>query len=73
MERITIEVTDDGRVTVMAESPDEDMETMEFETVAEAADAVRGLLMEEQDEAASMWEEEADARAMERMNSRAYE
>lgn len=46
MERITIEVADDGRVTVMAESPGEDMETMDFESVDEAAGAVQELLMD---------------------------
>ncbi len=46
MERITIEVADDGRVTVTAESPGEELETMEFDTVAEAAGAVSDLLMD---------------------------
>lgn len=72
MERITIEVADDGRVTVMAESPEEPLETMDFDSVEEAAGAVQELLMDaaeggemaEEDgmDAESMWNEEAAAR-----------
>lgn len=74
MERITIEVADDGRVTVMAESPGEDQEMMDFDSVEEAAGAVRELLMdavedagemegeEPAGDAAAMWDQEAAAR-----------
>lgn len=73
MERITIELADDGRVTVMAESPGEETETMDFPNVMEAADAVRELLMDaeediaqggatEEADMASMWNEEAAKR-----------
>ena len=74
MERITIEVGDDGRVTVTAESPNEQPETMDFDSVEEAAGAVRELMTDavedageteaepaEQD-ASAMWMEEAAAR-----------
>lgn len=74
MDRITIEVADDGRVSVMAESPDEEMETMEFDNVEDAMQAVKGLIMdqemdEEMDEEMeadqeSMWNEEAAKRPM---------
>jgi hypothetical protein len=73
MERITIEVGDDGRITVMAESPDEEMETMEFDNVEDAMQAVQGLIMDEEmdkemeseeGEAESMWNEEAAKRPM---------
>jgi hypothetical protein len=71
MERITIEVADDGRVTVMAESPEEPLETMDFDSVEEAAGAVQELLMDaaeggetsaDEMDAESMWNEEAAAR-----------
>lgn len=75
MERITIEVQDDGRVTVTAESPGEDVEMMEFDTPAEAAGAVQELLadagsdmpaadMAEEGEmdAEAVWDEEASKR-----------
>lgn len=70
MERITIEVADDGSVTVMAESPDEEMETMEFDNVEDAMQAVKGLIMdqemdqemEEEPDMKSMWNEEAAKR-----------
>jgi hypothetical protein len=68
MERITIEVADDGRVSVMAESPDEEMETMEFDNVEDAMQAVKGLIMDqEMDEEMetdeeTMWNEEAAKR-----------
>jgi acylphosphatase len=70
MERITIEVADDGRVSVMAESPDEEMETMEFDNVEDAMQAVKGLIMDqEMDEEMetdeeTMWNEEAAKRPM---------
>lgn len=71
MERITIEVGDDGRITVMAESPDEEMETMEFDNIDDAMQAVKGLMMDEEmdkeseeGETESMWNEEAAKRPM---------
>lgn len=76
MERITIEVEDDGRITVMAESPGEEgdeMETMEFDNIDDAVQAVKGLMMDEEmdkemeseeGEAESMWNEEAAKRPM---------
>lgn len=76
MERITIEVEDDGRITVMAESPGEEgdeLETMEFDNIDDAMQAVQGLMMDEQmdkemeseeGEAESMWNEEAAKRPM---------
>ena len=68
MERITIEVADDGSVTVMAESPDADMETMEFDNVEDAMQAVKGLIMDQEmdqemeTDEESMWNEEAKKR-----------
>ena len=72
MERITIEVADDGRVTVTAESPGEEVETMDFDNVEEAAGAVRELMLDAQEDAAegegaqpdmaAMWDEEAARR-----------
>ncbi len=74
MERITIEVEDDGRITVMAESPGEEgeeMETMEFDNIDDAMQAVKGLMMDEEmdkeseeGETESMWNEEAAKRPM---------
>lgn len=76
MERITIEVQDDGRVTVMAESPGESPEQMDFDSVEEAAGAVQELLMdagedagmaeEGEMDAAAMWDEEAAKRPAQR-------
>lgn len=79
MERITIEVQDDGRVTVMAESPGESPEQMDFDSVEEAAGAVQELLMDAGEDAgmaeegemgemdaAAMWDEEAAKRPAQR-------
>lgn len=77
MQTITITVADEGLVTVMAESPDEEPETMEFDSVMDAADSVRQLLLEEEegveDEAGAMWNEEADKRASQRAQMDAFE
>ena len=72
MERITIEVGDDGTITVTAESPDESPEQMTFDDPAEAASAVQELLVDAQQSAGggedddldpeSMWDEEAARR-----------
>lgn len=68
MERITIEVGDDGRVTVMAESPGEELEQMDFDSVEEAAGAVRELMLDAQEDAneemspEAMWNQEAASR-----------
>lgn len=68
MERITIEVDDSGQVTVTAESPDEAPEQMSFDSVEEAAGAVRELLLDIQEDAGeemspeSMWDQEASNR-----------
>ena len=77
MERITIEVADDGRVTVMAESPGdegEENETMEFDNIEDAMQAVKGLMMDEEmdkeqeaggePDTEAMWNEEAAKRPM---------
>lgn len=76
MERITIEVEDDGRITVMAESPGEEgdeLETMEFDNIDDALQAVQGLMMDEEmdkemeseeGDMESMWNEEAAKRPM---------
>lgn len=70
MERITIEVGDDGRITVMAESPGEEgeeMETMEFDNIDDAMQAVQGLVMDEQmdqEEGMGMEAEEGDMESM---------
>ena len=73
MERITIEIADDGRITVMAESPGDEegeMESMEFDNIDDAVQAVKGLMMdeemdrgmEEEPDMESMWNEEAAKR-----------
>jgi hypothetical protein len=69
MDRITIEMLDDGRVLVTAESAGEEPEQMELESAAEAADAVQGLLLDDAGPAAEMaadpeatWNEEAAKR-----------
>lgn len=64
MERITIEVQDDGRVSVTAESPDEPAEQMDFDSVQEAAGAVQELLMDAGEDAGMAEEGEMDPRAM---------
>jgi hypothetical protein len=60
MERITIEVQDDGRVSVTAESPGEQAEQMDFESVDEAADAVEELLLDAGDRADDMGDNDMD-------------
>lgn len=75
MERITIEVGDDGKITVMAESPGdegEEKETMDFDNIEDAMQAVKGLMMDEEmdreqeaggePDVESMWNEEAAKR-----------
>lgn len=75
MQRITIEVADDGQITVTAESPDEKPETMSFDSIEDAAAAVQELMVDARDDAAtgesspddenamqSMWNEEAAQR-----------
>ena len=75
MERITIEIADDGRMTVMAESPGDEegeMESMEFDNIDDAVQAVKGLMMDEEmdreqegggePDMESMWNEEAAKR-----------
>jgi hypothetical protein len=62
MERITIEMADDGQITITAESPGEELETMDVASPGEAADAVRELLVDAADDAAAMWDEEASRR-----------
>ena len=77
MERITIEVGDDGRITVMAESPGDEegeMESMDFDNIDDAMQAVQGLMMDEQmdqeqetqgePDTETMWNEEAAKRPM---------
>lgn len=73
MERITIEIEDDGRITVMAESPGDEegeMESMEFDNIDDAMQAVKGLMMDEEmdretegePDTETMWNEEAAKR-----------
>ena len=62
MERITIEMADDGRISITAESPGEELETMDAASPEEAADVVRELLVDAQDDASAMWDEEAARR-----------
>ena len=71
MERITIEVEEDGTITVTAESPDEMPEQMVFDDPAVAAAAIEELLVDAQQsaggededlDAESMWDEEAARR-----------
>jgi hypothetical protein len=71
MERITIEVGDDGRITVMAESPDEEMETMEFDNVEDAMQAVQGLIMDEEMDKEMESEDEDSGIHVERRSSKA--
>jgi hypothetical protein len=69
MERITIEVSDDGMISVTAESPGETLEQMDFDSAEEAAAAVQELLLDAQEDASesemdaeAMWDEEASMR-----------
>lgn len=67
MERITIEVADDGRITVQAESPNEEPESMEFDSVEDAAQAVQELLVDARDDAATGESSPADEQSMQSM------
>lgn len=72
MKRITIEVADDGRVTVVAEMDGAEPQTMEYENSEEAAAAVLELLAgdapapetaaEGEMDPEAMWDEEAAKR-----------
>ena len=67
MERITIEIEDDGRITVMAESPGDEegeMESMEFDNIDDAMQAVKGLMMDEEMDRGMEEEEEPDMESM---------
>lgn len=77
METITIEINDDGSVRVTENESDQTTEpmTQEFDSIAEAAQALMEMLQpgEEQNDAVSdsqtsperMWSEEADRRSKE--------
>lgn len=75
MQRITIEVADDGAVSVSAESPGEQPESMQFKSVDEALGAVRELLSESEmnEDPKQAWNEEADRRTNERAQMRLFE
>jgi len=77
METFTITVADDGQVTVTAESPGEEMETMQFDDVRDAADALYDLLTDDdsarEPDAEAMWDEESERRMDERAKQRIYE
>lgn len=77
METFTITVADDGQVTVTAESPGEKMETMQFDDVRDAADALYDLLTDDdsarEPDAEAMWDEESERRMDERSKQRIYE
>jgi uncharacterized protein YkuJ len=62
MQRITIEIADDGRVTVMAENDGEEPQTMDFESAGEALEAVGAMLEPAEAEMEAMWDEEAARR-----------
>lgn len=71
MQRITIEIADDGRASVTAEMDGGEPEMMEFDTAEAALEAVEGMLAPEAAEAempegggdmAAMWDEEAARR-----------
>ena len=53
MDRITIEVADDGRVAVSAELAGAEAEALDFDSVAEAIDAVSQMLETEEREPAA--------------------
>jgi len=79
METFTITVADDGQVTVTAESPGEEMETMQFDNVRDAADALYDLLTDDDSAQAAddrqmrLWDEESERRMDERSKQRIYE
>lgn len=63
MQRITIEVADDGRVSVTAETDGAEPQMMDFESAEEALEAVSGMLEGSEPDMESMWNEEAANRA----------
>lgn len=75
MERITIEMADDGRISVTAESDGEPTESMDFDNIEDAAKAVHDILTDaeqdmqtgeqspdDEESMESMWQEEAAKR-----------
>jgi hypothetical protein len=81
MERITIEVADDGLITVVCESPEKDARTSEYDNVTDATEYVRDVMVEATGEsdaekseydAAEAWDEEANSRAQKRAQEMSY-
>ena len=75
MQRITIEIDDEGRASVTAEMDGAEPQMMDFESADEALEAVEGMLepevepmpgeepeMAEEPDMEAMWNEEAAAR-----------
>lgn len=72
MQTITIEIADDGRVSVTSETEGAEPQSQEFETLSEAIEALEGLVepaeaeepeMDDEDmDPATMWDQEAAAR-----------
>lgn len=67
MERITVELADDGRISITAELPGEELETMDVSSPEEAAGVVRELLVDAQEDVqgedpSATWDEEAARR-----------
>lgn len=61
-QKITIEIADDGAVSVSVEMDGGAPQMMSFDSVDEALDAVEEIVGEEQETPEAMWNAEADAR-----------
>ena len=63
--RVIIERTEDGVISVTRETPGEEVEMQDAETVVEAID-IAEMMLEAEESPEEMWDEEVDSRAKER-------
>ena len=63
--RVIIERTEDGVISVTRETPGEEVEMQDAESIVEAID-IAEMMLEAEESPEEMWDEEVDSRAKER-------
>ena len=63
--RVIIERTEDGVISVTRETPGEEVEMQDAESIVEAIDIAQ-MMLEVEESPEEMWDEEVDSRAKER-------
>lgn len=69
--RVIIEKTEDGVISVTRETPGEEVEMQDAETVVEAIDIAQ-MMLESEESPEEMWNKEVDSRAKEREMQDSY-